>query len=424
MNILGDWTSLVAVLSEADIGAIALDVRGTLIRPPRAENLRRAFTAAGVDAVWIADLDAVVPGRVLALFRDDARVIDWTLVTVCEAARFATENGHPLTSSQIEAAYQHVRYEYETCSVPLLTDALLESFAKGCQRLGVRVAVAADGPRGREERLLRSLFPAATSVFAGYFCSEDFSVNKLDASYYRKLAEACRLPPARMLVIGDRLDKDIQGALKAGCRAVLIGTDPAAPHCTPSMSAICPPPEPQVSAGLVLGRFQPFHLEHLRFVLAALARCRMLTIGVTNPFGGLLPEPGETRLTRSSNPLPFWLRKECIHAALDAEGIAPSRYQVHAVSLFADVLKVIVPPTTCCFTTVFDQWGVQKEDLLRQAGFTVTQLAVGTKSISGERVRQLMRSGSSEWRSLLPNSVADRYGSLLTDYVMAESNGV
>jgi hypothetical protein len=96
---------------------------------------------------------------------------------------------------------------------------------------------------------------------------------------------------------------------------------------------------------------------------------------------------------------------------------------VHAVPLFADVLKVIIPPTTCCFTTVFDQWGVQKEDLLREAGLTVTQLTVGTKSISGEHVRQLMRSGSSEWRSLLPNSVADRYGSLLTDYVLAESNG-
>lgn len=72
---------------------------------------------------------------------------------------------------------------------------------------------------------------------------------------------------------------------------------------------------------------------------------------------------------------------------------------------------------------MFDQWGVQKEDLLREAGLTVTQLAVGTKSISGEHVRRLMRSGSSEWRSLLPNSVADRYGSLLTDYVLAESNG-
>jgi len=420
---LNDWHSFVAVLSEVEIGAIALDVRGTLIRPPRAGNLQRALSATGVDEPWLADLDAVVPSRVLSRFRDDTRVIDWTLVTVCEAARFATENGYSLTSSQVEAAYQYVRQEYETRSVPLLTDAQLESFAKGCQRLGVRVVAAADGAKGREERVLRSLFPSAASAFAGYFCSEDFSVNKLDASYYRKLAEACRVPPARLLVIGDRLDKDIQGALKAGCRAVLIGADPAAPHSAPSMSTICPPPEPQVPAGLVLGRFQPFHLEHLRFVLAALTRCRTLTIGVTNPFGGLLPEPGEIRSTRSANPLPFWLRSECIHAALDAAGITPSRYQVHAVPLYDDVIKVIVPPTTHCFTTVFDQWGVQKEDLLRQAGLTVTQLAVGSKSISGERIRHLMRSGSSEWRTLLPVSVVDMYGSLLTEYILADSNG-
>ncbi len=37
------------------------------------------------------------------------------------------------------------------------------------------------------------------------------------------------------------------------------------------------------SFGMVHGRFQPFHNEHLDYVLRGLARSTTLVIGVTNP---------------------------------------------------------------------------------------------------------------------------------------------
>lgn len=38
-----------------------------------------------------------------------------------------------------------------------------------------------------------------------------------------------------------------------------------------------------IDIGVVHGRFQPLHLKHMEYILAAKVRCRKLYIGVTNP---------------------------------------------------------------------------------------------------------------------------------------------
>ena len=38
-----------------------------------------------------------------------------------------------------------------------------------------------------------------------------------------------------------------------------------------------------IEIGVVHGRFQLFHLDHLKYVLGAKARCRHLVVGITNP---------------------------------------------------------------------------------------------------------------------------------------------
>ncbi len=35
--------------------------------------------------------------------------------------------------------------------------------------------------------------------------------------------------------------------------------------------------------GVVHGRFQPFHLDHLKYALAGLTHCDYLFVGITNP---------------------------------------------------------------------------------------------------------------------------------------------
>ena len=38
-----------------------------------------------------------------------------------------------------------------------------------------------------------------------------------------------------------------------------------------------------IDIGVVHGRFQPLHLKHMEYILAAKMRCRKLYIGITNP---------------------------------------------------------------------------------------------------------------------------------------------
>ena len=60
-----------------------------------------------------------------------------------------------------------------------------------------------------------------------------------------------------------------------------------------------------IDIGVVHGRFQPLHLKHMEYILAAKMRCRKLYIGITNPDNLHTRESVHDirRSERSANPL-------------------------------------------------------------------------------------------------------------------------
>ena len=78
-----------------------------------------------------------------------------------------------------------------------------------------------------------------------------------------------------------------------------------------------------IDLGVAHGRFQLFHLDHLKYVLAAKERCRHLVVGITNPDPTLTKfDPADPhRSAEVDNPLTFYERYRMLREALVEAGL-------------------------------------------------------------------------------------------------------
>ncbi len=73
--------------------------------------------------------------------------------------------------------------------------------------------------------------------------------------------------------------------------------------------------------GLFVGRFQPFHLGHLKVIKWILERCEKVTIVV-----------GSSRESFTErNPFTFEERKEMVKRSLEEEGVGEEKYEIIAI---------------------------------------------------------------------------------------------
>jgi nicotinamide-nucleotide adenylyltransferase len=168
----------------------------------------------------------------------------------------------------------------------------------------------------------------------------------------------------------------------------------------------------RVKLGMVHGRFQPFHSGHLEYLRAAAGLAERLLVGITNPDRFRLREEAadRSRHTAEANPFTYTERLMMVDAVLRDERIAALvvPFPVSQPELWPDY----VPAGTVHFVRVFDDWGAEKVDRLRAAGFEVRVLDRGArKRISGTEVRALIRSGG-RFEELVPPAVAGFIGSL------------
>jgi cytidyltransferase-like protein len=175
-----------------------------------------------------------------------------------------------------------------------------------------------------------------------------------------------------------------------------------------------------VEAGMIHGRFQPFHNGHLAYLLAAAARCRTLFVGITNPDRAhLRPEPEDpARHLPESNPFRYTERLLMVEGAAADAGAGP----VHVIPFPVtepDLWDDYVPPGAVHYLRLFSPWGSAKLDRLRRAGHAVEVLdAPEGKAISGEQVRAALRAGA-EWRHLVPPATARVIDALPPDRALA-----
>lgn len=154
----------------------------------------------------------------------------------------------------------------------------------------------------------------------------------------------------------------------------------------------------------VHGRFQPFHNEHLSYVLAAKELCEFLWIGIARPdppTGTSIDQSHRERL--ENNPLMYYERVRLVSAVLLHQGLTCSCFGVVPFPIDQpELLPNYVPTTVHCFTTVNDQWNHEKNQTLVALGYSVTVLWERPKSIHGSALRAMIVDGDPDWRSLVP----------------------
>lgn len=166
--------------------------------------------------------------------------------------------------------------------------------------------------------------------------------------------------------------------------------------------------------GVVIGRFQPFHNGHLRYLQEALKRCEHLYIGITTP--GKTPtqyEPDHPgRLGVVNNPFTYKERVEMISRALSTQGGTLERISfVHFDPANVDAWHKEVPKDAAYFLLLIGD-EQQKVDAMRAQGLHVEVLeTISDRTYTSGEVRKRMQKDGN-WQELVPSGVADYLSSI------------
>jgi len=160
--------------------------------------------------------------------------------------------------------------------------------------------------------------------------------------------------------------------------------------------------------GVVHGRFQPFHNDHLAYVIECFKKVDFLYIGITNPDPHYIKEDVSDvhRSKIEANPFSYYERYMMIKYSLTNINIDEAKFAIVPFPInFPDVWKYYVPMDAIFFLTIFDEWGRKKKNLLEEQNLTVDVLwekNFSEKKISGTHIRNLIRKNNN-WKHLVPS---------------------
>ena len=162
--------------------------------------------------------------------------------------------------------------------------------------------------------------------------------------------------------------------------------------------------------GVVHGRFQLLHNDHLNYILAGKERCEHLLIGICNPDSTMTKysEIDPHRSEKESNPFTYFERYQMIQYALLESGVPQADFDIVPFPInYPELLCNYVSPKAIHFLTIYDSWGLEKKRILEEYNYRVEvlwQRNLSEKKISGTDVRRLIREGK-EWRQFVPSTV-------------------
>lgn len=160
-----------------------------------------------------------------------------------------------------------------------------------------------------------------------------------------------------------------------------------------------------------VGRFQPLHNGHLRYLLAAKQQCDYLWIGISQydvySLSTCIEDPH--RQKPENNPLTYFERVEMITNALlfcvlkrDEFGFVP--FPIETPERLGGFLSTTIP----IFTTLSDGWNEHKINLLKKLGYSVIVLWEDrAKELNGTTIRQLICAGNESWKQMVPRATIE-----------------
>ncbi len=166
-----------------------------------------------------------------------------------------------------------------------------------------------------------------------------------------------------------------------------------------------------IETGVIHGRFQVLHNDHLRYLLAGKSRCRRLVIGITNPDPGLTGEDSADpeRSRCENNPLTYLERLLLVRAAMIESGVPEKDFLIVPFPVtMPELYRSYVPMDAVFFLTIYDEWGRKKLALFQSMGLccqVMWERPLEEKGISGREVRERIRRGEA-WADAVPPAVA------------------
>lgn len=162
--------------------------------------------------------------------------------------------------------------------------------------------------------------------------------------------------------------------------------------------------------GVIHGRFQILHNDHIKYLLASKELCSHLIVGITNP-DPFLTKDSETNPHRSTplaNPLTYYERYVMVQAALLEQGLSLSEFSIVPFPInVPELIKYYVPMDAIFFLTIYDDWGRQKKKIFELLGLKIHvlwEVTLEKKGLSSSDVRESMIKGEA-WEHLVPKSV-------------------
>lgn len=172
-----------------------------------------------------------------------------------------------------------------------------------------------------------------------------------------------------------------------------------------------PATEKIAETGVIHGRFQILHNDHLNYLLAGKALCRHLVVGITNPDPGLTKKES-TDLKRDdpfANPLTYYERYIMVNAVLKGVGITPEKFSVVPFPIsMPELYHYYVPMDAVYFLVIYDNWGKRKFEYFKNLGLKthiLREVPSEQKGISSSDVRDLLLQNK-PWEHLVPPVIA------------------
>lgn len=166
-----------------------------------------------------------------------------------------------------------------------------------------------------------------------------------------------------------------------------------------------------VEMGVIHGRFQIFHHDHLRYVLAGKMRCRHLVVGITNPDPMLTrhDDADPKRSKAEANPLTYFERYIQVRTALIEADCSPLEFSIVPFPInFPELYAYYLPMDATFYLTIYDQWGHRKLEQFKSLGLKTEVLwerDLGHKGLKASEIRLRMATGQ-PWKQLVPPGVA------------------
>lgn len=159
------------------------------------------------------------------------------------------------------------------------------------------------------------------------------------------------------------------------------------------------------------GKFQPFHNDHLLYVLAAFEWGDHVLIGITNPDPHYVKseEADPARSKPESNPATYYERYLMVQRSLDNEGIPRTRYDVVPFPLNVPESWFYYIPREAVFVLTLygdDKWLEVRKHKLEEKGLQTHVLwSKNEKTVTGVQVRESIITDGN-WRDLVPQGTA------------------